>query len=39
MVNISKFLYHDILKFIYDYVSCIARLEKGELVAGGGCSV
>jgi hypothetical protein len=36
MVNISRVLYHDIFKFIYDYIPCIARLEKGELVAGRG---
>jgi hypothetical protein len=39
MVHISRVLNHDILKFIYDYVPCIARLEKGELAASGGGGV
>jgi hypothetical protein len=34
MVNIFRVLYHNIFKFIYDYVPCIARLEKGEFLAG-----
>jgi hypothetical protein len=36
MVNIFRVPYHDIFKFIYDHVPCIARLEKRRVGGWGG---